>query len=193
MTPRAIVIAGPNGAGKSTSAPGVLRDVMGVAEFLNADVIARGLSAFEPERAAIAAGRVMLTRLRELAQRRESFAFETTLASRSFAPWLAELKATGYNFHLVFLWLPSADSAVARVADRVLAGGHDVPEETIRRRYEAGLKNFFALYQPMANWWRVYDSSCPTGPALVAAGSGTSERTVAEPVTWGQIKAGYAP
>jgi hypothetical protein len=97
VTPRAIVIAGPNGAGKPTSAPSVLRDVMGVAEFLNADVIARGLSAFEPERAAMAAGRVMLARLRELAGRRESFAFETTPASRSFAPWLAELKATDYT------------------------------------------------------------------------------------------------
>jgi predicted ABC-type ATPase len=193
VTPRAIVIAGPNGAGKPTSAPSVLRDVMGVAEFLNADVIARGLSAFEPERAAMAAGRVMLARLRELAGRRESFAFETTPASRSFAPWLAELKATDYTFHLVVLWLPSADAAAACVAERVLNGGHDVPEETIRRRYEAGLRNFFGLYQPLADSWRVYNGESSGGPALVAAGSGRDERTVAEPVTWFQIKARYAP
>jgi predicted ABC-type ATPase len=191
--PSAIVLAGPNGAGKSTSAPSLLRDVLGVGEFVNADVIARGLSAFDPERAALAAGRVMLTRLRDLAQKRESFAFETTLASRSFAPWLAELKRTGYTCHLVFLWLPSVEAAMVRVADRVLAGGHDVPEATIRRRYEAGLNNFFALYQPLATSWRMYDNSCSIGPALIAAGEGTEERTVAAPATWDQIKARYAP
>jgi predicted ABC-type ATPase len=191
--PSVTVIAGPNGAGKSTSAPEVLRDALGVTEFVNADVIARGLSAFEPERAALAAGRVMLARLRELAQKRESFAFETTLASRSFAPWLADLRGKGYHFHLIFLWLPSADAAVARVADRVRTGGHNVPEATIRRRYEAGLRNFFALYQPLANSWRMYDNSTTSGPALIAAGKGPTERTIAVPVSWNRIKARYAP
>src|SRR5690242_10389042 len=101
----------------------------------------RGLSGFEPGRAAMAAGRIMLSRLRELARQRRTFAFETTLASRPFAPWLAELIGTGYQFHLIFLWLPSPDMAVARVAARIREGGHDVPEETIRRRHEAGLAN----------------------------------------------------
>jgi predicted ABC-type ATPase len=131
FAPDVVVLAGPNGAGKSTSAPSILRDALGVDEFVNADDIARGLSDFEPERAAMAAGRIMLARLRELAQQRRSLAFETTLASRSFAPWLAELVRTGYQFHLVFLWLPSPDMAVARGAARVREGGHDVPEETI--------------------------------------------------------------
>jgi predicted ABC-type ATPase len=90
----------------------------------------------------------MLTRIHELARQRVSFAFETTLASRSFAPWLVELAQTGYRFRLVFLWLPSADFAVDRVADRVRLGGHSVPEQTVRRRYAAGLRNFFGLYQP---------------------------------------------
>ena len=114
-------------------------------EFVNADLIAQGLAGFDPERAALPAGRVMLQRIRELAKQRVSFAFETTLASRSFARWLAELVRTGYQFHLVFLWLPSADFAVDRVADRVRLGGHSVPEATVRRRYAAGLRNFFGL------------------------------------------------
>ncbi len=151
--PNVVVLAGPNGAGKSTSAPSILKDALGVDEFVNADVIAQGLSGFEPERVGLAAGRIMLARLRELARQRSSFAFETTLASRSFAPWIADLTRTGYQFHLVFLWLPHPDIAVARVAARVRDGGHDVPEETVRRRYEAGLTNFFRLYQPMATTW----------------------------------------
>src|SRR3954452_10640772 len=131
--PQVIVIAGPNGAGKTTAAPFLLRDTLGVTEFVNADTIAQGLSAFEPEQVATAAGRVMLARLKELAERRANFAFETTLASRWFARWLQKLIGGGYTLHLLFLWLPSADFAVSRVADRVRAGGHTVPEETIRR------------------------------------------------------------
>ena len=122
-------------AGKSTSAPSLLRGTLGVAEFVDADTIARGLAGFDPDRAAIPAGRVMLARLRELAGQQVSFAFESTLASRTLAPWLGELVGHGYRFHLIFLWLPSADFAVDRVADRVRLGGHDVPEATVRRRY----------------------------------------------------------
>lgn len=121
--PNVVVIAGPNGAGKSTVAPLLLPATLGVQEFVNADVIARGLSAFNVEGAALAAGRVMVTRLRDLARQGTSFGFETTLASRTFAPWLAGLKAERYAFHLVFLWLPSVDMALARVADRVSGGG----------------------------------------------------------------------
>jgi len=142
-TPNLVVLAGPNGAGKSTAAPALLQGTLGVTEFVNADVIAQGLSAFDPDRVALAAGRIMLRRLQELARQGVSFAFETTLASRSFAPWIRELARTGYLFHLVFLWLPSADFAVQRVANRVRLGGHDVPEMTIRRRYHLGLYNFF--------------------------------------------------
>ncbi len=96
----------------------------------------------------------MLSRLRDLAKEKRNFAFETTLAGRSLAPWLARLIDDGYEFHLVYLWLPSADLAVARVADRVRMGGHHVPEETIRRRYRAGLRNFFRLYMQLATLWR---------------------------------------
>ena len=105
-----------------------------MSEFVDADVIARGISAFDPERAAFAAGRVMLARVRALAGQRVSFGFETTLASRSFAPWIATLKRAGYEVHLVFLALPAAEVAVRRVAERVRMGGHSVPETTVRRR-----------------------------------------------------------
>jgi predicted ABC-type ATPase len=159
--PIVVILAGPNGSGKSTAAPTLLPRTAGITEFVNADVIARGLSAFNPERAAIAAGRVMLGRMRELARERVNFAFETTLASRSFAPWLRELKRSGYAVHLIFLWLPSAEFAIERVADRVRMGGHNVAADVIRRRYHAGLRNFFELYSPLASMWSLYDSSGP--------------------------------
>src|SRR5947207_12600892 len=114
VTPYVIVVAGANGAGKSTAAPYLLRDTLKVAEFVNADAIAVGLSAFRPESVAIAAGRIMLARLKSLAEAREDFAFETTLAGRNFAPWLRELRAVGYRAHLAFLSLPNPDLAVAR-------------------------------------------------------------------------------
>jgi len=140
--PSVVILAGPNGAGKSTTAPLLLQGALGVTEFVNADEIARGLSGFNPQGAAIAAGRVMLARIRDLGAQRVSFAFETTLASRSFAPWLKKLTRSGYAVHLVFLWLPSDDLALARVADRVRRGGHDVPAPTVRRRYRSGIRNF---------------------------------------------------
>jgi predicted ABC-type ATPase len=168
---RVVVLAGPNGAGKSTAAPRLLRGGLGVDEFVNADVIARGLSAFAPEKVAMAAGRIMLARLRELARQGASFAFETTLASRSFAPWFEGLIAQGYQVHIVFLWLPSADAAVARVAERVRSGGHDVPAGVIHRRYATGLKNFHLWYRSLATTWRVIDNSRRGRSVLVAAGS----------------------
>ena len=174
-TPNLVVLAGPNGAGKSTSSRSILQGPLRVDEFVNADVIAQGLSGFDPSAAGVAAGRIMLARLRDLAARRSSFAFETTLASRTFAPWISELTRDGYEFHLVFLWLPSADSAVARVADRVSRGGHSVPEATIRRRYQAGLKNFFGLYQPMATTWQMIDNSGRLSKSVAPGGGNQAE------------------
>lgn len=182
--PSVVVLAGPNGAGKSTLAPDLLQGVLQVTEFVDADVIARGLSAFDPQGAAITSGRVMLKRMQELTRQRISFAFETTLASRSFVPWLRSLTRLGYQFHLVFLWLPSADFAVARVADRVRLGGHEVPEGTIRRRYAAGIRNFFGLYRPLAMSWRVYDSSTGPTPRLVAYGRGRKVSGIRDRRVW---------
>ena len=181
--PSVVILAGPNGAGKSTVAPALLRGALAVNEFVNADVIASGLSAFDPDSAAIAAGRVMLARIRELASQRVNFAFETTLASRSFAPWLRQLVTSGYSAHLVFLWLPSADFAVDRVAERVRAGGHNVPPETVRRRYAAGLRNFFQLYEPLVSGWVLYDSSGPV-PRPVAEGLASHPPTVYDRDVW---------
>lgn len=144
-TRHVVVVAGPNGAGKSTAAPALLNDALAVKEFVNADAIAAGLSAFRPESVAIAAGRIMLERMRSLASAGDNFAFETTLASRSFAPWLKTLRSSGYRVHLLFLWLRAPELAIQRVAERVRLGGHDIPEAVIRRRYTAGLKIFLAL------------------------------------------------
>jgi predicted ABC-type ATPase len=190
-SPNAVVLAGPNGAGKSTSAPSILRGALGIDEFVNADIIARGLSGFAPERAAMAAGRIMLARLRELARQRTSFAFETTLASRSFAPWLAGLIRDGFQFHLIFLRLPGPEMAVARVAARVREGGHNVPEGTIRRRFEAGLSHFFGLYQPMATTWGFWDNSTESGLTPIASGAGQATLRVSDQALWERIKAGY--
>ena len=186
--PNVVVIAGPNGAGKSTVAPGLLREHLGVGEFVNADVIARGLSAFNPEGVAREAGRIMLVRLRELAAERADFAYETTLASRTFAPWIAGLRATGYTFTLLYVWVPDPSLSVARVARRVSAGGHHVPSEVVRRRYYGGLRNFFTLYRPLADLWRVYDNSMSGPPRLVAEGSGDTTTLVAVPATWDIIQ-----
>lgn len=185
--PSVILLAGPNGAGKTTAAPTLLRGALGVMEFVNADTIAQGLAGFDPERAAIPAGKIMLKRLDELASRHASFAFESTLASRTFAPWIRKRVADGYNFHLVFLWLPNADFAVDRVAERVRMGGHSVPESTVRRRYLAGLRNFFQFYQPLATAWRMYDNSAPTGMRLIAAGRRAIIDVVEDASLWAAI------
>jgi predicted ABC-type ATPase len=157
--PKVVIIAGPNGAGKSTTAPRLLREALAVQEFVNADTIAAGLSAFAPQTVAFAAGRVMLRRVRELAAMKCDFAFETTLASRTFAPWLRELQQLGYKLHLIYLWLPGADLAVERIAERVRRGGHSVPEADVRRRYLNSLSNFFNLYRPIADSWLMLDNS----------------------------------
>ncbi|QDU43736.1 Zeta toxin [Symmachiella dynata] len=166
--PNVIVVAGPNGAGKSTAAPALLRDYMEVTEFVNADVIAQGLSAFHSEGVAIEAGRVMLRRLDELTRERRDFAFETTLASRSLKRRLMQLSRDGYRIHLIFLWLPTPEMAIARVLSRVQQGGHDIPEETIRRRYFSGLNNFMNLYLPIVDSWTMLDNTLLNKPALIA-------------------------
>jgi predicted ABC-type ATPase len=184
VPPSIVILAGPNGAGKSTAAPFLLRDALAVSEFVNADQIAQGLSAFSPETVAIEAGRLMLARLDELVRRHQTFAFETTLASRSFAPWLRARRAEGYDVSLVFLWLPDPEAAVRRVAERVARGGHHVPPEVVRRRYAAGLRNFFRLYQPLCTAWRFYDTSKVGPPRLLAAGHGTATLLVRGDLLW---------
>ena len=170
-----IIIAGPNGAGKTTLAPHLLRDRLGLLEYVNADTIAQGLSAFQPEQAAFEAGRIMLKRLRELAEQQKSFAFETTLATRSYAGWLNKLRGNGWRINLIFVWLNSPELAVQRVSQRVASGGHNIPEESIRRRYRRGVENFFSLYQSLADSWSVYDNSTSPTPVLIASGQEQNE------------------
>src|SRR5260370_56901 len=148
--PQVIIIGGPNGAGKTTLAPFLLRDALGLLEYVNADPIAQGLSGFDPASMALKAGRVMLSRLRDLANQRRTFAFESTLAARSYARWIAALQTAGYEFQLMYLWLQSADLAVERVRERVRAGGDNGVEDVIRRRAGGGLKNFLGVYKPLA-------------------------------------------
>ena len=187
-SPTVIVLAGPNGAGKTTAAPRLLRDTLGLLEFVNADTIAQGLAGFEPDIAAFEASKIMFDRIRKLGVLRRSFAFETTLASRSLASWITDLVHDGYAFNLVFLWLPSAELAVQRVADRVRLGGHSVPETTIRRRYDRGLQNFFRLYQPMATVWRMYDNTNVGNMKLIAEGRRSIVTAVSDRSLWEQVQ-----
>jgi len=161
--PNLFILAGPNGAGKSTSAPRVLSGPRRVDEFVNADVIQKEEGVSEIE-----AGRRTLARLEALAAARRDLAFETTLASRGLLPRIRSLQAQGYLCHLVFCWLPSADMAVQRVARRVAAGGHDIPEDVIRRRYERGLENLFGDYVDAVNSWQLVDNTSAPPPRLIA-------------------------
>ena len=186
--PHLIVLAGPNGAGKTTVSAELLRGALGVHEFVNADTIARGLSEFNPEGAAIEAGRVMLRRLHHLTAQQLDIAFETTLASRSFAPWIRELMRSGYAFYLFFFSLNGPELAIERVAERVKLGGHFVPEEVIRRRFEAGLRNFFSIYRPIATRWRFIDNSVPHRRRLIASGGAGLDDRVYDVATWSQTE-----
>ena len=167
--PKIVIIAGPNGAGKTTFAEEFLREEAGCPNFINADLIARGLSPFEPEKAAIQAGKIMLSEIARRVAARESFAFETTLSGRNYARHIARWRKAGYHVKLIFLSLPAVEIALARVRSRVAQGGHDIPEHVIRRRFDAGLRNFESVYQQLVDNWALYDSS-PDAPRLIAKG-----------------------
>lgn len=156
---RILIIAGPNGAGKTTFARESLPKEAACPIFVNADLIAAGLSPFAPDSVAIQAGKLMLNQLDRHFEARESFAFETTLSGRAYARKIERWKAAGYSVELIFLKLDSADEAVKRVVQRVLQGGHDIPEVVIRRRFSAGLLNFENVYRPLVDSWAIYDNS----------------------------------
>jgi len=154
-----LIIAGPNGAGKTTFAREFLPAEAECPHFVNADLIAAGLSPFAPELVAVRAGRIMLDQIHEHVRKGESFAFETTMSGRIYLQLIPLWQAQGYIMKLFFLQLPSSEMAVARVRQRVAAGGHDVPEGVIRRRFDAGLRNFEQLYKPLVDEWVLYDNS----------------------------------
>jgi predicted ABC-type ATPase len=155
------VISGCNGAGKTTASYSVLPDMLNCKEFVNADEIAKGLSPFQPDKVAIEAGRIMLTRIKDLIKHNVDFAFETTLASKSYAPFIREAQLKGYFVTLVFFWLNSPELAIERVKTRVNSGGHDIPENVINRRYWAGISNLSKLYVPISDYWLIIDNSEP--------------------------------
>jgi predicted ABC-type ATPase len=186
--PQVIIIAGPNGAGKSSTAPALLQFDLNVTAYVNADAIARGMSAFAPDSVAFEAGRVMLERIRALAAKHTSFAFETTLSGRAYAHYINEWTASGYAVNLLYIWLRSPDIAIRRIADRVALGGHSIPEDTIRYRYAASIRNFVSMYIPRCTRWMVVDNSeAHTTPSLVAEGGLGTEPTIAAPSTWNTI------
>lgn len=155
---------------------------MRIPVFTNADAIARGLNAFDPESEAAAAGRVMLTHMREMIAKRRSFAFETTLAARTYVRWITDMRRDGYNVHLFYFWLESADMAIRRVFERVRSGGHFVPDDTIRRRYSRSVRNFFQLYRPVVTTWQVIDNS--HGRSLLLAQNNGYFETVHDDARW---------
>jgi predicted ABC-type ATPase len=157
--PRCIIIAGPNGAGKTTFAREFLPREAGIVHFVNADLIAAGLSPLKPELAALAGGRLLLSELDRLAAARADFAFESTLSGLTYAKRMREWKATGYRIEIVFLRLASVRLALRRIADRVRQGGHAVPAADVRRRFHRGWKNFETAYRALADAWAVYDNS----------------------------------
>ena len=157
--PKLYIIAGCNGAGKTTASFTILPEVLGCKEFINADEIAKGLSPFQPESVAMQAGRIMLARMDELLQKRETFAFETTLATKSYKQKIEWAQANGYEVTLLFFWLDSPNMAKKRVAQRVAEGGHSIPSQTIERRYHNGITNLFAIYIDMVDICYIFDNS----------------------------------
>lgn len=181
--PRLIILAGPNGSGKSTVARAFLPEGM---TYLNADEIAKELRRSDPSGVEVRAGRLLLERLDVLASRGEDFALETTLSGRALAVRVLRLREElGYKVYLYFLYLPSPELAVARVRQRVRTGGHAIPEPTIRRRWESGLRCFYDLYQPLADEWLVLDNTSLDEPGVIAFG------TTPQPGLWRQMRAHY--
>ena len=164
------IIGGCNGAGKTTASYTILPEILDCKEFVNADEIARGLSPFNPNNMTIEAGKLMLKRIKELLGRDESFAIETTLATRSYVNLVHQAQAKGYKVTLVFFWLHTPELALQRIAERVKNGGHDIPNTTARRRYIAGINNLFNLYAPEVDCWMIYDNS--DNPRIAVAQGG---------------------
>lgn len=180
--PRVVIFAGPNGAGKSTHADAILA-ALGIDTCVNADFIARGLSGRKTDAVAFEAGRIMLKRLHHLGDAGADFAFESTLSSRTFVPFLRTLKARGYLVAVYYFSLTNAQLAVRRVKLRVSMGGHDVLSDIVKRRFGRSLSNFFSLYAPLADEWTLFDNSSSPQARTVAAKI-ADRLTVTETKTW---------
>ncbi len=177
MGKRIFIIAGPNGSGKTTTALSLLPNLINIDEFINADEIAKGLAPLHPESMALTASKLMIKRLRDLLAAHKNFAFETTASGTNYIKYLKEAQTIGYKVHLIFLWLQSPDLAVERVTQRVIQGGHHIPENIIRRRYYSGLKNLINHYLPISDSALILDNS-----------KAESNKTIAEKCITGDLK-----
>ena len=187
MMRKLYIIAGCNGAGKTTASYTVLPEMLGCKEFVNADEIAKGLSPFNPESVAIEAGRLMLQRMDDLLAEGADFAFETTLATRSYVKFIEKAHAKGYYVTLLFFWLPTPEQAIERVATRVREGGHNIPSEVIPRRYANGIRNLTTLYTPICDYWTIYNNSSVDGIRKVAWGINKEIKQVIDPLSYKKI------
>ncbi|MES2779444.1 MAG: zeta toxin family protein [Bacteroidota bacterium] len=185
--PDIYIIAGPNGAGKTTASMTILPDVLHIKEFINADAIAAGISPFNVESVAFQAGRIMLERIQQLINENQSFAFETTLATRSYIDLVKYAQLKGYHVTLLFFWLQNPELAKSRVATRVKQGGHNIPPEVINRRYIRGINNLFNDFIHLCNVWTIFDNS-NTHPELIAKGLGSSEIEIINKYSFKQLK-----
>jgi predicted ABC-type ATPase len=167
MAPSVYIIAGPNGAGKTTFAKEFLPNYANCKNFVNADMIAQGISPFAPDAAAFRAGRLMLQQIREYAKRNESFGFETTLSGRGYEEELREFASQGYVIHIFYLWIPNIETSLERIRLRVAEGGHDIPEDAARRRFSRSLTNFMTAYRRLTDFWILFDNSLKP-PAVIA-------------------------
>jgi len=189
--PHAVIVAGPNGAGKSTLAPRLLAEEFDLSLYVNADVIAQGLAGFDPGSVAVRAGRIMLERIAELHRERASFAVESTISGNSLNAFVQRLKSSGYQTHLVYLWLPDPGIAVDRVRARVAHGGHSIPEGDIRRRFYRSVANFDRVYRRTVDFWRVYHAvTAPADPEprLIAHGEGDRVIDIVDADAWAELQ-----
>jgi len=183
------IIGGCNGAGKTSASFTILPEILDCKEYVNADEIARGLSPFQPEKVSIAAGRLLIQRIRNLLVEGENFAFETTLASKTHLKFIQKAQKQGYRVTILFFWLFLPELAVSRVEQRVREGGHNIPENVIRRRYKYGLKNFFNLYIPVVDNWMFVDNSGSEYYIIAEGGNGTLKINDTE--IWTKLKDEY--
>ena len=187
MNKKLYVIAGCNGAGKTTASFTILPDILSCKEFVNADEIAKGLSPFQPEKVAFEAGRIMIKRINELLDAEQTFAFETTLATKSYRGKIIKAKKQNYNVTLLFFWLENVDLAIERVRTRVLEGGHNIDSDVIKRRYINGIKNLFEIYVDIADEVLIFDNSFGV-PELIAEKSVVSEMKILSPIKFNNLK-----
>jgi len=187
--PNLYIISGCNGAGKTTASYTILPEMLHCKEFVNSDEIAKGLSPFNASTMAVSveASRIMYKRIRELIGLKETFALETTLASRSIAKLVKDAQSKGYYVTLLYFWLNTPDLAVERVKSRVATGGHNVSEPTVRRRYRTGILNLFDLYLPICDYWLITDNSL-SPMEIIAKGFRNGERDICNAIVYNKLK-----